>query len=289
VSTGLKAKLTAVSKAVGTELAAIEAEFDAADALITPQIEKREAELAEEKRIAAEKEAARVKAHADNIAKLADYAERARGLPAARIRAGIAMVEAIEIDRSAWEEFADRAEEQKAVTLERMRKELAASEALEAEALRLADERAELERQRAEFEAQRVAAEQLMREAAEQQLAAEKAAQLERFAKSEAERLRTATLAQVAAVTTGTALVTPKGEVLDALQLAKADEAPTLSISAIARRLGFAVSADLLESLGMTATRQGAAKLYRESDWPLICDALIQHIQDVREPLAVAA
>jgi hypothetical protein len=39
----------------------------------------------------------------------------------------------------------------------------------------------------------------------------------------------------------------------------------------------------------MTATRQGAAKLYRESDWPLICDALIQHIQDVREPLAVAA
>jgi predicted phage-related endonuclease len=126
-------------------------------------------------------------------------------------------------------------------------------------------------------------------ERAEQQLAAEKAAHLERIAKSEAERLRTATLAQVAAVTTGTALVTPKGEVLDALQLAKADEAPTLSISVIARRLGFAVSADLLESLGMTATRQGAAKLYRESDWPLICDALIQHIQDVREPLAVAA
>jgi predicted phage-related endonuclease len=125
------------------------------------------------------------------------------------------------------------------------------------------------------------------------EVAQQHAEQLERMALSEAQRLarqiQNAEQAHAAAVTTGTALVTPKGEVLDAFQLAKADEAPTLSISVIARRLGFAVSADLLDSLGLKATRQGAAKLYRESDWPLICDALIQHIQDVREPLAVAA
>ena len=297
VSAGLKAKLTAVSKAVGTELASIEAEFSAADALITPQIEKREAELAEERRIAAEKEAARVKGHADNIAKLADYAERARGLPAARIRNGIAIVEAIEIVRAAWEEFADRAEEQKAVTLERMRRELAAAEALEAEALRLAEARADLERQREELEARRVAAERLIKEAAEQaeqKLAAEKAAH-QAEVQNQAFRARLDSMAvateqaMAAAVTTGTGLATPKGEVFNAIQVSKESEPATLTMTAIARRLGFAVSADLLESLGLTATRQGAAKLYRESDWPRICDALVAHIQDVREPLAVAA
>ncbi|MEJ1933729.1 hypothetical protein WDZ92_26305, partial [Nostoc sp. NIES-2111] len=122
VSAGLKSKLTAVSKAVGAELAAIETAFDEADALIKPQIEKREAEIAEEKRIAAEKEEARKQVHRDNLAKLASYVEHARGLPSARIADGIAKVSAIVIDRDAWEDFADQAEEQKAVTLERMQK-----------------------------------------------------------------------------------------------------------------------------------------------------------------------
>jgi hypothetical protein len=44
VSSGLKSKLTAVSRAVGAELEAIEKEFEKAATLITPQIEAREAE-----------------------------------------------------------------------------------------------------------------------------------------------------------------------------------------------------------------------------------------------------
>jgi hypothetical protein len=193
VSANLKSKLTAVSKAVGAELAAIETAFDEAAQLITPQIEAREAEIAEEKRIAAEKEAARVEKHRANLAKLAGYVEQARGLPSSRISAGIEMVKAIVLDQAAWEEFYDRAVEQKAATLERMgdmHGEALAAEAearrraeekaeqerkaaeLKAEADRLAAERAELDRARAEIEAARAAA------AAEAQARADEAARL---------------------------------------------------------------------------------------------------------------
>lgn len=189
VSAGLKSKLTAVSKAVGAELAAIETAFDEADALIKPQIEKREAELAEERRLAAEKEAARVQAHRDNLAKLAGYAEHARGLPASRIADGIAKVSAIVIDPEVWQDFTKQAEEQKAVTLERMQKlhadavadeerERIAAE-LKAEQERLAAERAEIERQRAELAAQQqAAAEAKAREEAAQALRDAEAARI---------------------------------------------------------------------------------------------------------------
>ena len=152
---------------------------------------------------------------------------------------------------------------------------------------RIQQHRAEIAQRQAE-ELERVAKNEAerLRQAAEQQLAAERAAHLAE-AQHQARQIQNAAMAAV--VTTGTALVTPSGEVLNAIQVSKAEEIPTLTMSSIARRLGFAVSADLLESLGLTATRQGAAKLYRESDWPLICDALVAHIKDVREPLAVAA
>jgi hypothetical protein len=192
VSSGLKSKLTAVSRAVGAELEAIEKEFEKAATLITPQIEAREAEIAEEKRIAAEQEAARVEAHMANLAKLAEPAERCRqpGMTTERIANGIKAVEAIAIDRTAWEEFADRAEEQKAVTLERMRALLATAQADEerervaaaqrAEAERLAAMADELARQRAELEAKQAEAIAAAK--------AEEAARLEREQREEAER-----------------------------------------------------------------------------------------------------
>lgn len=186
-SAALKSKLTAVSKVVGAELTSIEACFAAADALITPQIDAREAQLAEERRIAAEKEAARVQAHRDNLAKLAGYVEFARGLPSTRIADGIEKVKAIVIDPAAWEEFSAQAEEQKATTIERMqallqtalvdeeRARIAAEQKAEAE--RLAAERAEIERQKAELQAQQEAAAQAQheREAAERAEAEAKA------------------------------------------------------------------------------------------------------------------
>lgn len=176
VSAGLKSKLTAVSKAVGTELTAIETAFEGVEQLITPQIEAAQTKLDEERRIAAEAEAARVAKHQANLAKLAAPIEHARGLPSSRIRAGIEMVTAIVIDRAAWEDFADRAEAQKAVTLERMGALLVAAEAAEAEERRRAEEKAEQERQTAALkaEADRLAAERAEFERQKAELQAER-------------------------------------------------------------------------------------------------------------------
>jgi hypothetical protein len=203
-SEALKKKLNGAKTDVVSELAAIEAGYEEAAKLITPQIEAAEARIAEEKRIAAEKEAARVQAHRDNLATLARYAEKARApdMTAERIATGIRQVQQIQVDVTAWEEFADQAKEQLAVTLEQMQalhaKALAAeAEAarleadrienerraaeLKAEADRLAAERAELDRARAEIEAARAAA------AAEAQARAEEAARLERQQQAQAE------------------------------------------------------------------------------------------------------
>jgi hypothetical protein len=174
ISAGLKSKLTAVSRAVGAELESVEAAFQKADALISPQIAKREEEMAEERRVAEQKEAARVQAHRDNLAKLAGYVEFARGLPSGRIADGIAKVSAISIEKDAWEDFYEQALKQKADTLASMQKlhddaladeeRARAAAALKAEEERLAAQRAEFERQQAEFRAQQEAAAQAQRE-----------------------------------------------------------------------------------------------------------------------------
>ncbi len=187
---GLKKKLNGAKGDVVAEREAIEAGYAEAAKLITPQIEAAEAKIAEEKRQREEAEAARVQKHRDNLVKLAAPIDRARGLPAARIALGIEQVEAIAIDANAWEEFADRAIEQKAVTLERLRDmhgEALAAEAearrleearaeaarvaaeQEAERQRLAAERAEIERQRADLAAQQAATERQRAEAARQE------------------------------------------------------------------------------------------------------------------------
>ena len=57
---------------------------------------------------------------------------------------------------------------------------------------------------------------------------------------------------------------------------------PTLKLGAINERLGFGVTADFLQSLGFTATTDRNAKLYQEADFPLICAALVNHIQHVQ-------
>jgi hypothetical protein len=101
--------------------------------------------------------------------------------------------------------------------------------------------------------------------------------------------------AMVAAVTTGTALVTPKGEVLNAHQIAKVDEPATLPLGRICERLGMTVTADFLERLGFAAHRDRNAKLYRESDFAGICEAISAHVllarkqSNRREALGVEA
>jgi hypothetical protein len=60
-------------------------------------------------------------------------------------------------------------------------------------------------------------------------------------------------------------------------------ERPTLKLGDISARLGFTVNAEFLSELGFTATVERNARLYRESLFPAICDAIRAHITGVRE------
>ena len=191
VSEALKSKLTAVSKAVGVERTTAVAEYNRLETLITPQIEAREAELEAERQARARIESERKAKHEGNLATLAGFVEHAKGLPYSRIADGIAKVTAIVIDRAAWEEFADRAEEQRAVTIERLQalhtaavaveEAAAAAEAERVERERVAAEQAEVaQRQKEETERLAAVAADLERQRLElvaQQEAARKAAE----------------------------------------------------------------------------------------------------------------
>jgi predicted phage-related endonuclease len=62
---------------------------------------------------------------------------------------------------------------------------------------------------------------------------------------------------------------------------------PTLRLGQIAERLGFALTADFLASLGFGAAgRERAAVLYHEADFPRICAALIRHVTAVAQAKA---
>lgn len=170
VAGALKSKLASVSKAIGAELETAVAAFDAAEVLITPQIEAAEAKLAAEKAEKERVENERKQKHLNNIAVIAGYVDQAAGLPIERIERGIAYVQGIDVSAEAFEEFAPRAAEQKEVTIQRMQqmvadlKAKAAAEALRLENERLAaelvekrrlmlEQQAEIDRQRKELEA----------------------------------------------------------------------------------------------------------------------------------------
>jgi putative phage-type endonuclease len=70
---------------------------------------------------------------------------------------------------------------------------------------------------------------------------------------------------------------------------ANEQETPTLKMGKISTRLGFLVSSKFLAELGFPpALVLGNALLYRESDFPGICAALIAHIESVCETVAAA-
>ena len=59
---------------------------------------------------------------------------------------------------------------------------------------------------------------------------------------------------------------------------------PTLTLGKISARLGFPLTADFLRGIGFEpAGRERSAVLYHESVWPTMCQALIAHINSVRE------
>jgi putative phage-type endonuclease len=68
-----------------------------------------------------------------------------------------------------------------------------------------------------------------------------------------------------------------------------ADDGQRIKLGDIGSRLGFTLSADFLGSLGFEAVaRERSAMLYRASDFPRICAALVRHIQSVQNGQAAA-
>jgi hypothetical protein len=67
----------------------------------------------------------------------------------------------------------------------------------------------------------------------------------------------------------------------------KPETPPSLRIGEIANRLGFGITAAFLRTLGFEpAGKEGASVLFHESQFPAICNALIDHIQNVVEGVA---
>ncbi|MFY7913574.1 MAG: hypothetical protein ACOVPA_02795 [Rubrivivax sp.] len=139
VAAGIKSKMATTSKAVGAELEQIEAAYTAADALILPKIEAREAELEAERLEKARIEAERVEALQAGVARLLSYSDRAIGQPAEKIAQAITALEAMTFPEERWQEFAGRAAEARQQTVLKLL--VLHSQALEAERLRAENER----------------------------------------------------------------------------------------------------------------------------------------------------
>lgn len=192
---------------------AVIAKGDELAALIEPEEQRllalRDAWDAEQERIkreAAEAEQRRKQAHEAKIADIRAAAPAAAGLPSGEILKYVTAVEEADVTESSFEEYATAAARAKAETLDKLRAMLAEAEAREAEqvrikaeqeaeAARLAAEREDLARLRAEAEARRKEEERKAAEARaaeEARLAAERAEiakqREEQEAKARAER-----------------------------------------------------------------------------------------------------
>ena len=146
------------------------------------------------------------------------------------------------------------------------------------EAARLESEREKI-RAEEQAKAQReAAAEAILAEAA--RVAAEQMASTTALAATD--QLITGTCVTKTTVS-GDQIVTQHVPVANVIPMTRtASTPPTLKLGAINERLGFGVTADFLQSLGFTATTDRNAKLYQEADFPLICAALVNHIQHVQ-------
>lgn len=135
-----------------------------------------------------------------------------------------------------------------------------------------AKEAARLESEREKIRAEEQAKAQ--REAARQQ------EQERQFAEQEAAEIARLEKANKTLIVEAAPAVAPVANVIPMTR--PASTPPTLKLGAINERLGFGVTADFLQSLGFTATSDRNAKLYQEADFPMICAALVNHIQAVQ-------
>jgi len=260
---------------------------------IAAQEEKLAAEKAERERIEAERKAK----HETGIATIRGYVAAAHGRSSEQIESGRTRLLGVMIGDD-WQEYREQAEAaltETLATLQAMRDTAKAAE----------DAAAAAEAQR--IEQARVAAEQ----AAEAKRLADAAAELQRQQRAEAERLEAerAELARQRAelealrnpppaepepapvvdpvappVAVERPVITAQLDDAPPVEIPAPMPLPTLKLGAISTRLGFTVTADFLRSLGFEpAGRERAAVMYHEGDFAGICDALIAHINTVKE------
>lgn len=201
-----------------------------------------------------------------------------------------------------FDEFTDEALATKVSALARMREIVATKKATEdqaarikaeqdAERVRLAEERAELDRQRAENA--RIAAEN---KAALDKIEAVKRAEQEAAAKAELDRrnaeakaleavappARAQPVAEEPAPLPAQTFTPPAPYSVERTEPVPAASPPTMTNGKVCQILGFNVTADFLVSIGAPApTKQGNANLWHDRQILAICEALGQHLQAV--------
>ena len=320
-----KAPAIEFGKLIDAEAARITTEIMALENPIDAQIKADEQRRAEER-------AAREKAEAERKAKMqagvdgmAGFIRQAQqpGMTAARLASGISVLEGLTFPAEQWQEYHAAAVKAHAEALEYLRTAHAGAVEREAEAARLAAERADLERQREEqrqeqaridAEAARLKDAEMEREAAEH-----RAMEAARLAEMTADAPKpqdddpmdghiltdketvscgdaanngpscgdgshmadvTQPLSAAPACVDSSPTINAQGLAGDFL--VESDSTPaTLKLGDINIRLGFTMTADFVAStLGMPwRDTAKSAKLWRESDWPLIKAALVKHVE----------
>ena len=310
----LKAPALLFGKTIDSEAARLTAEIQALETPIDAQI-KADEKRREDERIAKEQaEAARRKVHTDGIAKIAGYVALATDLPAERIAAGIAYLEAL--DLSGFEEFTAEATETRGRTVSALQALHTKAVSREAEAARLEAERIEqariaaeqaetarklkeqqdeLARQLAEVRQreERIRQEEEARAAEKVRLEKEAAAREEQErqqAESQrrfAEAMSKPAAADAPVVTVQDLAPAPAANVVPMPTKAPAAPStpPTLNLGAINQRLGnVSVTAEQLRALGFepAATEKGAKKYHEASFSPMV-DSIIAHLRMVQQ------
>jgi hypothetical protein len=153
-----------------------------------------------------------------------------------------------------------------------------------------AKEAARLEVERARIaEQERIKAEAAAKARADSEIAAATAAAQQEAARASAEAIAKAQAEQskpaLAPIQPALAAIEKEVTQQPVCQIAQTDKTPpTLKLGVIADRLGFVLKADFLKQLGFEpAGQERAAVLFHEADFPLICRALIEHIETACE------
>jgi hypothetical protein len=311
----LKAPALEFGKKIDSEAKRITAEIVALENAIDLQIKADEKRRADEKAERDRIEAERVSALRAKVTAIWALVDKCHGIHSERIAKGIAMVQAIDTSPTVFFELSGDAEQTRHETVKAMQALHASAMEREAEAARIEAQRVENERLavelKAQADAQAIQQTAIDKAAAElkaaQDAATKEAARLE----AERERIRLEESAKLNDEQEKAEQHAAAKAAIESAYMAKIDASrmknnasgqpaptfipvrsapprsvsvapPTLALGEISNRLGFNVTSAFLASLGFEAVAVKAAKLFHEHDFPLICAALVRHINSLQ-------